>query len=46
MSSSMEELYQKLISSGLSEEQLEKELERRMKEFGGLMDRPCRPHSS
>ena len=37
MSSSMEELYQKLISSGLSEEQLEKELERRMKEFGGFM---------
>lgn len=37
MSSSMEELYQKLISSGLSEEQLEKELERRMKEFGDFM---------
>jgi ssDNA-binding replication factor A large subunit len=33
----MDELYQKLLASGISEEQLEQELERRTKEFGGFM---------
>jgi ssDNA-binding replication factor A large subunit len=37
MSNSMEELYQKLLVSGISEQQLEQELERKIKEFGGFM---------
>ncbi len=37
MSSSMEELYQKLLASGISEQQLEQEVERKVKEFGGFM---------
>jgi len=39
MSSSMEDLYQKLLASGISEQQLELELERKIKEFGGFMTR-------
>ncbi len=39
MSSSMEDLYQKLLASGISEQQLEQELERKIKEFGGFMTR-------
>jgi replication factor A1 len=39
VSTSIEELYQKLLDSGMSEDQLEQELERRIKEFGGFMSR-------
>jgi len=37
MSSSGEELYEKLLASGLSAEQLEQEFDRKFKEYGGFM---------
>ncbi len=37
MSDSVEELYQKLLDSGFSEAELEKQVESKVKEFGGFM---------
>lgn len=39
MSSFVEEIYQKLLNSGLSEQELDEQLERKAKEFGGFISK-------
>jgi replication factor A1 len=39
MSASIEELYQKLLESGFSEEELERQVQSKAKEFGGFMSK-------
>ena len=39
MSSSMEEIYQKLLELGFSEKELEKEINKKAKEYGGFMSK-------
>ncbi|MFX1286912.1 MAG: hypothetical protein ACFFB5_24980 [Promethearchaeota archaeon] len=37
MSASLEDIYQKLLESGFSEQQLEKEINKKAEEYGGFM---------
>ena len=39
MSASIDDLYQKLLESGFSEEELERQVQRKAKEFGGFMSK-------